>query len=394
MSDDSDDDDIFSCKAAKDISVTWADESVALNTKKSKTAKNKERRTSNESNNDGDDKTAVIDDEEVDLEFEILNSRKRKRMIANSSRRRSDGISSSTTSSSMTSPARRSTSLRRGGGGDGGLSGGEDDHDESSESDIDENASSSARRKRRRRQQQGVSRDDVKRNLLLEKRKREEQNRKKAMADDGSTAGAADGVVDLDDDDNDNDDSGRHGSSGGAAAVGRGLRRIANTAEERAMLESMKPHALMQPFNKLVEEAERKRAERRRKNQEELDAMQVPEAPVMEDEFSVERDISSDTAAGTGAVHAFDEDKAAAAESSKKGNKITIQARHSPTEEPISVMIHENDKFTKLLKGLGKHLGVNPDQISLLFDGDKVDPDETPAGLELEDGDILDVKIK
>lgn len=47
----------------------------------------------------------------------------------------------------------------------------------------------------------------------------------------------------------------------------------------------------------------------------------------------------------------------------------------------------------KIVDALAKKQGVNPDQVKMEFDGDVIKGDETCLRLEIEDDDILDIRI-
>lgn len=49
----------------------------------------------------------------------------------------------------------------------------------------------------------------------------------------------------------------------------------------------------------------------------------------------------------------------------------------------------------QLTRRLDKYYGLSPGLLSLVFDGDKLTPDQTPQSLDMEEGDdvLIDVKV-
>jgi hypothetical protein len=47
----------------------------------------------------------------------------------------------------------------------------------------------------------------------------------------------------------------------------------------------------------------------------------------------------------------------------------------------------------QLITKLSKDLDIPTNQIKLLFDGETIGPGETPEGLDIEDDDLIDIKV-
>jgi len=76
-------------------------------------------------------------------------------------------------------------------------------------------------------------------------------------------------------------------------------------------------------------------------------------------------------------------------QSSSATNKIKLTIRIGGTTQKFRLGL--NDPFSKLYESLGqKHPGK---KISLKFDGEKLDPDETPADLDMDNDDQIDGNI-
>jgi Ubiquitin-2 like Rad60 SUMO-like len=54
----------------------------------------------------------------------------------------------------------------------------------------------------------------------------------------------------------------------------------------------------------------------------------------------------------------------------------------------------QDDKLEKLFKIYAKKVNLKPEDLIFSFDGEKVGPTATPASLELEDDDMLEVHVK
>ncbi|KAF3334912.1 Ubiquitin-like protein pmt3/smt3 [Carex littledalei] len=99
------------------------------------------------------------------------------------------------------------------------------------------------------------------------------------------------------------------------------------------------------------------------------------------------------------------ENAKAQVKSSKKSAKPVVLDLPSEVREKIVISIqdkddkkqfciYKDDKFEKLFKIYAKKINIKPEDLVFSFDGEKVGPASTPASLELEDDDMLEVHVK
>lgn len=72
-------------------------------------------------------------------------------------------------------------------------------------------------------------------------------------------------------------------------------------------------------------------------------------------------------------------------------NGIRIQVRTK--EQTYKFEIQKTDTFQKLFDGFCKHTNLDPKTVSFIFDGDELDLTLTPEDEDLDDDDLIDVKI-
>ncbi|GJN18432.1 hypothetical protein PR202_gb05595 [Eleusine coracana subsp. coracana] len=80
------------------------------------------------------------------------------------------------------------------------------------------------------------------------------------------------------------------------------------------------------------------------------------------------------------------------ARAQKVKEKIVISVQDKDGQQQIR--IYKDDKFDKLFKAYAKKAKLNPSDLIFVFDGDKIDPTSTPADLDLEDNDMIEVSHK
>lgn len=80
----------------------------------------------------------------------------------------------------------------------------------------------------------------------------------------------------------------------------------------------------------------------------------------------------------------------------KKENLIELKFQSDKWKKPIVLKMSRLDSLSTWVKVLCEKNEVNftPDQISLEFDGDHIDMNESPLELDFEGGEILDCRIK
>uniref|UniRef100_A0A7E4W2I2 Ubiquitin-like domain-containing protein n=1 Tax=Panagrellus redivivus TaxID=6233 RepID=A0A7E4W2I2_PANRE len=80
------------------------------------------------------------------------------------------------------------------------------------------------------------------------------------------------------------------------------------------------------------------------------------------------------------------------AEVRKKGDiklKINLESQRKPLEK----IIHKDKTFGELKKELEKDLKVAPSKMKIVFDAEVVDDADTPAKLDMEEADVIDLAI-
>ncbi|KAJ7021449.1 ubiquitin-related domain-containing protein [Mycena alexandri] len=59
-------------------------------------------------------------------------------------------------------------------------------------------------------------------------------------------------------------------------------------------------------------------------------------------------------------------------------------------KENITVKVKANTKFAKIFQAAEQRFGKEPGTFKFVHEGKRVNPDDTPAGLDIEDGDQID----
>ncbi len=75
-----------------------------------------------------------------------------------------------------------------------------------------------------------------------------------------------------------------------------------------------------------------------------------------------------------------------------RGEKISIQVRIGK-EEVLKFNIGTKNTFEKLMNGISKKKGIPKEQFKLLFDGQSLKPNQTPEDLDMEDDDLIELKM-
>jgi hypothetical protein len=76
----------------------------------------------------------------------------------------------------------------------------------------------------------------------------------------------------------------------------------------------------------------------------------------------------------------------------ERGEKVNIRLRFGPNDE-LTIKFSKNDPFSKLYNWVSKQKNTSVAKISLLFDNMKLQMTETMEDQDMEDGEIIDVKI-
>lgn len=74
-------------------------------------------------------------------------------------------------------------------------------------------------------------------------------------------------------------------------------------------------------------------------------------------------------------------------------NNLEIKFQSDKWKKPIALKVSKIDTFTTIVGILCEQVGFRPNQVSLRFDGDKLDLSETPMDLDFEGGEIIDCKV-
>lgn len=78
-----------------------------------------------------------------------------------------------------------------------------------------------------------------------------------------------------------------------------------------------------------------------------------------------------------------------------KENAIKLKFQSDKWKKPITLKVSRLETFESFIQILCKDkIDFKPEQISLKFDGDDVDPSDTPISLDFEGGEILDCRIR
>jgi small ubiquitin-related modifier len=72
---------------------------------------------------------------------------------------------------------------------------------------------------------------------------------------------------------------------------------------------------------------------------------------------------------------------------------ITIKVRE-PTGEEIAFKVKKTTKMQKIIDAYANRKGVAVNALRFLLDGNRINADDTPKTLELEDGDQIDVRVE
>ena len=74
-------------------------------------------------------------------------------------------------------------------------------------------------------------------------------------------------------------------------------------------------------------------------------------------------------------------------------NEIEIKVQSDKWSRPLKIKISKVEKFKVALDILAESVEFKVEQMRLIFDGEKIDINDTPLELEFEGGEIVDCKI-
>ncbi|KAH9975069.1 ubiquitin-like protein [Lactifluus volemus] len=79
----------------------------------------------------------------------------------------------------------------------------------------------------------------------------------------------------------------------------------------------------------------------------------------------------------------------------EQGNNETINVKVvSAAGEEVFFKIKRNTKLSKLQGAYANKVGKDVGSIRFLYDGNRINDDDTPATLDMEDGDTIDVMVE
>ncbi|KAI0245443.1 ubiquitin-like protein [Lactifluus subvellereus] len=79
----------------------------------------------------------------------------------------------------------------------------------------------------------------------------------------------------------------------------------------------------------------------------------------------------------------------------EQGNNETINVKVvSATGDEVYFKIKRNTKLSKLQGAYANKVGKDVGSIRFLYDGNRINDDDTPATLEMDDGDTIDVMVE
>ncbi|KAK1299014.1 hypothetical protein QJS10_CPB14g00221 [Acorus calamus] len=122
------------------------------------------------------------------------------------------------------------------------------------------------------------------------------------------------------------------------------------------------------------------------KKQELASLLQSAEDVIRAAEEAAKKELNS----SKDAVLESETDKAAKPRVERKKVVISIQDKDGLKQ----FRVYKDDKLEKLFKMYAEKVKVNLAKLVFCFDGDKISPSATPAGLGLEDEDMIEVHIK
>jgi len=83
------------------------------------------------------------------------------------------------------------------------------------------------------------------------------------------------------------------------------------------------------------------------------------------------------------------------AEANQEGDKEHLHVKvRSPHGQEVFFRIRRTTNLQKLMTAYCNRLGLPPDGVRFLFDGDRIRGDQTPKDIGLEDSDIIDAMVR
>lgn len=79
---------------------------------------------------------------------------------------------------------------------------------------------------------------------------------------------------------------------------------------------------------------------------------------------------------------------------SKPSERAKILISVQDKDETKQIRMYMDDRFERIIKTYAEKMKCDLKQIVLSFDGDKISSSQTPASLDMEDNDIIEVHVK
>jgi hypothetical protein len=230
--------------------------------------------------------------------------------------------------------------------------------------DSDDDDSGKRKRSKKRKRSDLVTREEV--YEILRQRKLEERN-SNGQPDQQSTKQNDDDIIEIDDSNLDLP----------SVDIGYDL----NMGEIEHLLPEMKSRMqVLKDLDNLIESS----------TQYQITSSNRLRAAKQEEEKKVEQHFSqiaqTMTESPTNTIAVVDD------EVEDRGEKIGINVRCGQTET-LKFNLGMNDPFEKLINGVSKKKGLPKDKIKLVFDGSALNPKQTPEDLDMEDDDLVELKI-
>ena len=77
----------------------------------------------------------------------------------------------------------------------------------------------------------------------------------------------------------------------------------------------------------------------------------------------------------------------------EKGDAITIRVKDQGGEETF-FKVKNTTKMSKVFGAYAQRKGVQQSSLRFLLDGERINPEDTPKSLELEDQDLIDCLLE
>lgn len=172
---------------------------------------------------------------------------------------------------------------------------------------------------------------------------------------------------------------------------------IALVTIENLMPELGSKLRVLKDLENLIEESAKHQREssallrKAEQTEEELIAQHVAASQIVEDENSPiasMKAFGSTFSPSTQSTANFDESD----EPIEEGEKIEINVRCGPNET-LKFNLKGDDTFDRLINSICKKKELQKEKVKLIFDGQAIKPQQKPQDLDMEDGDLVELKV-